>query len=498
MSPELLNLSHTQIERMAEQVAGGKGLPGEVLQQIVEKTDGVPLFVEEMTKAVLESEVLKEVNGQYELVGMLSSLAIPSTLQDSLMARMDRLVTAKAVAQYAAVIGRQFSYTLLSAVSQVADATLQRELGRLAEAELVYQRGLPPQATYTFKHALIQDSAYQSLLQSTRQQYHQRIAQVIETQFAEIVDAQPELLAHHYTEAGLLDQAINYWQQAGHKAVQRSANMEAISHFSNGMKLITTLPETPERDQQEFVLQTALGPVLMAAKGWASPEVEQTYARARELCGEAEETPQLFAVVWGLWRFYLLRDDSRTAPEPGNQLLNLARHLDDLDLLIEAHRAVGQTQYYMGDFCAACKTCQQGIDLYSDPQHRSLGFRYGTDPKAQSLSVMSWALTLVQSQGVCYDEANMWRLKGTLILGQPLDNQSDAESCFNQALTIARQQQAKSWELRAATSLARLWQQQGKRQDAYDLLAPVYEWFTEGFDTADLQEAKGLLGELPE
>jgi class 3 adenylate cyclase len=226
-------LSQDQITKMAEQVAGGKNLPEEVLQQIVEKTDGVPLFVEEMTKAVLESGVLKETDGYYELVASLTSLTIPATLQDSLMARLDRLVTAKAVAQYASVIGRQFSYELLQAVSQVDETMLQHELSRLVEAELVYQRGLPPQATYTFKHALVQDTAYASLLKSTRQKYHQRIAQVLEEQFPETAESQPELLAHHYTEAGLNEQAVGYWHRANSFG-NWDARMTRLDHWIQG------------------------------------------------------------------------------------------------------------------------------------------------------------------------------------------------------------------------------------------------------------------------
>src|SRR5262252_7661903 len=249
----------------------GKPFPAEVLQQILTKTDGVPLFIEELTKAILESGQLKALDDHYALTGSLSTFAIPATLQDSLMARLDRLVTGKAVAQYAAVIGRQFSYDLLYAVSQVDKAMLQHELGRLVEAELLYQRGLPPQVTYLFKHALIQDTAYQSLLKSTRQQYHQRIAQVLAAQFPEIVETQPELVAHHYTEAGLSAQAIPYWQKAGQRALQRSANLEAISHLTRGLALLATLPDTPVRAQQELDLQLALGPALSATKGMAAP-----------------------------------------------------------------------------------------------------------------------------------------------------------------------------------------------------------------------------------
>ncbi len=244
-------LPHTQVEQIVIGMTDGKIFPAAVLQQIIAKTDGVPLFVEEITKSLLESGQLKAIDGHYALAGSLRALTIPSTLQDSLMARLDRLVTAKGIAQIGATIGRQFSYVLLQAVSPLDAPTLQGELGRLVEAELLYQRGLPPQASYLFKHALIQDAAYQSLLKSTRQQYHQRIAQMLEAQFPEIAEAQPELLAHHYTEGGLTEQAVHYWHRAGQRASERSAHVEAISHLRQGLALLQTLPETPERTQQD-------------------------------------------------------------------------------------------------------------------------------------------------------------------------------------------------------------------------------------------------------
>jgi predicted ATPase len=626
----LNRLARSQIEQMAERVAGGKNLPTDVLQQIVEKTDGVPLFVEEMVKAVLESGLLKETDGHYELVGSLTSLAIPATLQDSLMARLDRLVTAKAVAQYAAVIGRQFSYALLQAVSELDEATLQRELGRLVEAELVYQRGLPPQATYMFKHALVQDAAYESLLKSTRQQYHQRIAQVLASQFLETVEAQPELLAHHYTEAGLHEQAVGYWQQAGENAIQRFAHVEAISHLTKGLALLDTLPGTPERAQQELTLHIALGAPLIATKGFAAPEVGQAYTRARVLCRQIGETPQLFRTLFGLTLYYLMRLELQTAQELGEQCLRLAQRAQESEIRLQAHHALWPVMLWRGDFVSARHHIERGMALYDTTQHHAHTALYGGhDPGAcsrqlgalvlwmlgypdQALTMSRSVLTLTQelahplskvlahnfaavlhelrreshaakeqaetTMRLCADqglplwlawgtslrgkaltelgqdeegvtqmrqglaawratgantythfvamlaegygkvgqseegltllaealahmnqteerqhEAELHRLKGELLLQQSADNQSEAEACFHQALDIARQQQARSWELRAATSLSRLWQQQGKHQDAYDLLAPVYEWFTEGFDTADLQEAKGLL-----
>jgi TOMM system kinase/cyclase fusion protein len=626
-------LSHAQVEQIVTGMTNGKPFPKEVLQQIIEKTDGVPLFIEEMTKAILEAGHLTAVDGHYVLTGSLSTLAIPATLQDSLMARLDRLVTAKAVAQYAAVIGRQFAYDLLHVVSQLDASTLQRELGRLVEAEIVYQRGLPPQADYFFKHALIRDAAYESLLKSTRQQYHQRIARVLEAQFPETTAGQPELLAYHYTEAGLTEKAVSYWHKAAQRAVERSAHVEAISHLTKGLALLHTLPETRERVQREVDMLIALGASLLATKGQAAPEVEQTYHRAQHLCQSLDDPHQLFPVVRGLWHYYSARAEYRTGRELGEQLLALAHRAQEPTMLVAAHRALGTMLFLLGAVASAHTHFAQGIALYDAQQHRTSAFLYGEEPgvlchifaaralwllgypdqglarsqeavtlaqqsahsyslaralssaamfhqfrrevcvtqeradaaisltteqgfpywRAHGSILYGWALahqgqpkegiaqltqglsayratgaehtrsywlallaeahnvirqpeagltalaealTLVDSSGERFYEAELHRLKGELLLQQNLDNQVEAESCFHHALAIARNQQAKSWELRAATSLARLWQQQGKRQEAHGLLAPVYGWFTEGFDTADLQEAQALLDAL--
>ena len=624
-------LSRDQIERMAERVAGGKKLPEQVLQQIVEKTDGVPLFVEEMTKAILESGHLKEVDEHYELTGMLPAMAIPATLQDSLMARLDQLVTAKGVAQYASVIGRQFSYELLQAVSQFDEATLQRELNRLVEAELIYQRGLPPQAIYTFKHALIQNTAYESLLRSTRQGYHRRIAEVLTERFPETTENQPELLAYHYTEASLNEQAVNYWYKAGQQAAQRSAYVETIAHLKQGLELLKALPDTPERIRQELTMQTTLGPALVATQGYAVPEVGHAYARARELCQQIGETPQLFSVLRGLLYFYHARAEFQTARELAEQCLRLAQGIQDSGLLLEAHRGLGCVLFHLGVLIPAQEHLTRAVALYAPEHHRVHATVYGIDPGTclvyvnwtwylgfpdqalqrchealafiqesshplsqalaliyaawlhhlrrdgqatyeyaeaaiilcreqgfpqwlalgtvfrglalttqdqmetgltqirqglaawrvtgaelcvpywlallveiydktrqpeEGLTLLSDGFTLVEKNDERWCEAELHRLKGQLLLQQSSDNTTEAESCFHQAIAIAQNQSAKSWELRAATSLARLWQCQGKRQDAYDLLAPVYTWFTEGFDTADLQDAKALLEAL--
>jgi predicted ATPase len=300
----LTRLPRRQVAETTGQVAHGKALPPEVVEQVVAKTDGVPLFVEELTKMGLESGLLQERVERYELSGPLPPLAIPTTLHDSLMARLDRLAAVKGLAQLWATLGREFAYDLLQAVSPWNEGMLHQGLYQLVAAEFLYQQGLPPQATYRFKHALIQDAAYQSLLKSTRQQHHQRIAQVLESRFPETVETQPELLAHHYTEAGLMAQAIPYWQRAGQCAVERSAHMEAVSRLTKGLALLAPLPDTPARARQELDLQLALGPAFSVTKGLAASEVDRTYARARALCAQVGDTPQLFPTVWGLCRFY--------------------------------------------------------------------------------------------------------------------------------------------------------------------------------------------------
>jgi TOMM system kinase/cyclase fusion protein len=663
----LHRLGRRQVEAMVGEMTSGKALPTEVVHQIVAKTDGVPLFVEELTKMVAESGLY--VGATH--ASPLPPLAIPATLHDALMARLDRLASVREVVQLGATLGREFTYELLRAVSPLDEATLQRELARLVEAELLYQRGLPPQATYLFKHALIQDAAYQSLLKSRRQQYHQQIAQVLEERFAETREIHPELLAHHYTEAGLREQAIVYWQSAGQRAVARSANNEAISHLSKGLELLKTLPDTPERAQQELTLQLTLGAPLIATRGHAAPEVEATYTRARELCRQVRETPQFFPVLRGLYTFYNVRAEYKTAGELAQQLLTLAQSVQDSALLVEAHYALGTTLQYLGEFVPSQAHLEQTIALYSPQHHHSHAILYGQDPGVTSQSraalnlwalgypdralrksnealtlaqelahpyslawalnfavslhlfrregqaaqgraeaaltlsinqgfqfwvawgttLRGWALTeqghgeegiaqihqglaayratggelwrpyflsllaeaygkegqaeeglrvLVEAldgvdrTGERYYEAELYRLKGELTLqkfqvsgskfqvtnphseksrvgiahrdrtvaeaqtvgGAHPTGEEEAEACFLKAIEIARKQQARSLELRAVMSLSRLWQTQGKKDEARQRLAEIYCWFTEGFDTRDLQEAKALLDEL--
>jgi TOMM system kinase/cyclase fusion protein len=629
----LPRLLRRQAAEMTSRVAHGHALPSEVIEQVVARTDGVPLFVEELTKMVLESGLLEEREEHYELTGPLPPLAIPTTLHDSLMARLDRLAAVKAMAQLGATLGREFAYDLLQAVSPWDEDSLRQGLHQLVAAEFLYQQGLPPQATYRFKHALIRDAAYQSLLRSTRQQYHQRIAQVVEARFPELRETQPELLAHHYTEAGLSEQAIAYWQWAGQRSIARSAYVEAINHLSTGLECLKVLPETPVRSAQELTLLMALGRALIATKGYAASEVGAIYTRARALCQQGVQSPQLFPVLFGLWQFYVLQAELPLARELGEQLLALAQHLPDSAYMLEAHRSLAFTLFSLGEMAAARAQAEQGIALYDPHTHQAHVFTYGQDPGTSCLAYAalalwylgfpeqalqrcremlklahelshpfslahafyfasllhqhrrevndarecaeaaialatkhgltlyvvrgrlqrSWALTeqgqlaegidqmrqslttyrgtgsglvlpyflarlaeaygkeqhieaglhlldealtLVDKHGECWWEAELHRLKGVFRLQQAVSDAKQAEACFQQALGVAHRQQAKSLELRAAMSLSRLWQQQGKQAEARELLAPIYGWFTEGFDTADLQEAKTLLEEL--
>jgi class 3 adenylate cyclase/predicted ATPase len=396
ITPLTLNrLERLQVEALVTHLAGGNVLPTEVMQHVVSKTDGVLLFVEELTKTVLESNLLRPVDGHYELVGPVATLAIPSTLQDSLMARLDRQPVSKEVAQLGAVLGREFAYPTLKALTPLDDTTLQERLAQLVEAELLYQRGRPPRAHYVFKHALIQDAAYASLLKSSRQHYHQQIAHMFERQFPDLVETQPELVAHHYTEAGLIEEALPYWQQAGRRAAQRSANEEAVSHLRRGLTWLETLPETPERHQYELALQATLGPVLIQTQGWAAPETGAAYTRAAELCQQLGATAQRFPVLYGMWAFQHVRADYQTAPKLGEQLLHIAEKEHDPALLVEAHYTLGNTLFFMGELGETRRHCEQSVAHYNPQQHRALAIEYGHDPAMSSLATEAWALWLL-------------------------------------------------------------------------------------------------------
>lgn len=628
----LNRLERPQVEAMVTRLAGGKRLPTEVVAYIVDKTDGVPLFVEELTKSFLEADILQEEADHYRLCGLFEEVGIPATLKDSLMARLDRLPNVREVAQLAAVLGREFAYEKLQALTGVEEETLREGLAQLVDTELLYRRGKASQATYSFKHALVQDAAYHSLLRRTRGQYHQQVAQLLTDRYPEVVENEPEVVAHHYTEAGNPEQAVLYWNKAGQRASQHSANLEAVAHFSKGLEVLQTLPDTPERSQRELDMQVALGPVLIAAKGYATQEVESVYDRARELCEQLEASSELFVVLRGLEVHYLVRAELQKARGLGEQLLHQAQWKGDAALLVGANHALGQSLFYLGELTAARDHLEQGMELYQPRTHRFptwpgghpgeqcflygawtlwlLGYpnqasqksqealtliqelshpfslasaldftallhqfrreagkaqelsetamalcteqkitvylemgriirgwalagqgqgeegvaqiqqgvgalratgaalwypnflamlaeAYGKEGRAEeALDVLDEALSIVGKTEERYYEAELHRLKGELFLQQSDSDTLQAETCFQKALAVARGQQAKSWELRGAMSLSNLWQAQGKTEEARSLLSDIYGWFTEGFDTADLKDAKALLEKL--
>jgi predicted ATPase len=635
---------------------------------ILEKTEGNPFFMEEIVQALVEQEVLpdpRRVGTAHLDVGahsfglapstghapLPSDLHLPTTVQAVLASRIDRLpAEEKALLQTLAVIGKEFPLSLLKQVVDKPEEDLHRLLSHLQAAEFIYEQPAFPEMEYTFKHALTQEVAYNSLLIERRKALHERTAQAIEAIFHSRLEDHYGDLAHHSTRSGNTQKAIEYLQRAGEQAVQRSAHAEAISHLTTGLDLLQILPDTSERARQELSLQITLSVPLRVTKGHAAPEVEHAYSRARELCQQIGETPQLFPVLWGLAELHFARAEFQTQYELGEQLLSLAQSAQDPALLLEAQRVLGANSVSRGKFARARAHLEQGIALYDAQPHRSSAFLSGLEPgvalrsntarvlwflgypdqartrsretltlaqelshpfslafaltfagwlcqcrregqaaqeraeaaialcteqgfqywlshgtilrgwalaeqgqgeKAitqmrqglvaarateaevsrsyhlallaevcgkvgqaeEGLSVLAEALATVEKTGERFYEAELHRLKGQLTLQkfqvssskfqvqESLESsvqglESEAEEYFLRAIEIARLQQAKSLELRAVMSLSRLWQQQGKKEEARQTLAEVYGWFTEGFDTADLQEAKTLLEEL--
>jgi class 3 adenylate cyclase/predicted ATPase len=359
-------LDRDDVESMVTRVTGGRVLPAEVMKQIIAKTDGNPLFVEELTKAVLEAGILVADGDGYRLDGPLPPLAIPDTLQDSLMARLDRLATVKEVSQIGAAIGREFSYSLLHAVVGRDETALKHALSELEQAELVFRRGEPPEAVYSFKHVLVRDAAYETLLKSRRQQLHSRIARSLEEKFADIVTSQPEIVAHHFTEAGLVQPAIDYWLKAGQQAARRSANAEALNHLARGLELVPNVDDPLLRNKSELLLQTSLGHSLRATKGWSIDSVKQAYTRALQLCKESGLDEHTVPAVFGLWTWNFLRATLGEAQALAEHLVNTAENADDPVYKVLAHEALGFTLFAHGKFAAAHASLKRSISLCED------------------------------------------------------------------------------------------------------------------------------------
>jgi class 3 adenylate cyclase/predicted ATPase len=625
-------LDRDDVESIVARVTGRRVLPGEVMKQIIAKTDGNPLFVEELTKAVLEAGILIEDAEGYRLAGPLPPLAIPETLQDSLMARLDRLAPVRGIAQIGAAIGREFSFSLMRAVIGREESALQRALAQLEHAELVFRRGEPPEAVYSFKHALVRDAAYESLLKSRRHQLHGQIARALEQRFPDVVASEPEIVARHFTEAGLVDPAINYWLKAGNLALSRSANAEAVKHLRQGIELTQSLAPSPERVRKELDFYLALGPAMAATEGDAAPETLKVFSHARDLLGDSGTLTEQMTVLWGAYLAHSMRAEHIAALEVSRQCLALAEYHKHPGMSALGNRFMGQTLHFMGAFVDARIHLERTLALCAAHQETIAAYRrFGTDDQSNALSFLAPTLLLLgyseqcaaavgqtiaraQAMGHAYStalalshvaflgtigcdaeqaaahadeaislsvehglaspghrarffrgallaqkgeleagielmrnaiaategnaernrrtlylshlasahaslgqatvaldlldeaiqtaettserffEAELHRLRGETLL--TLGNKGEAEAELRRALTVAQQQQARWWELRAATSLAKHWRAEGKYADACSALEPVFSWFTEGFGTANLKDAEALLDEL--
>jgi tetratricopeptide (TPR) repeat protein len=628
----ILTLNRLPPRQRAEMIAyvtGGKTLPREIADQIVDRTDGVPLFIEELTKSVVESGLVAEAEDRYVATGPAAPLSVPTTLHASLLARLDRLASTREIAQIGAALGRSFSHETISAVAQMPQHQVDDALAQLTSAELIFRRGTPPDAEYTFKHALVQDAAYSTLLRNRRQQLHARIAATLEDQSPEIVMAQPALLAQHCAEAGLAEKAVVYRLKAGRQAWGRSAITEAAAQLQKGLDVLVSLPDDPWRRQQELDLQFALASVLAATKGYSAPDVAETIARARALAEQIDRPEYLAWLIANQSVFHLIRAEHKLALSLAEQLEKIGEGRNDVGAQLGGRSLKGWTCWYLGEFVAARALLEQCHGL-ADPAHRAVGEGRSVDPYAMMLAhlavtlaflgcidqarsrmnnafsearrlghaqtlaeVLSCAIVIEafisssESQrhseellalstehgfqfflGVATVQRGWWlialgqaqegltlmtqglaaiRATGTVagtpgvlmrlasqyaVLGQPVEGLNSlaeaaqiietteervgeawlhqlrgdllnamgdpaaAERSYHQALAVAERQSAKPFELRASISLARLWRDQGKRNEARNLLAPVYNWFTEGFDTPVLQDAKALLDEL--
>jgi class 3 adenylate cyclase/tetratricopeptide (TPR) repeat protein len=618
---------------MIAQVTGGKALPKEITDQIIDRTDGVPLFIEELTKSVVDSGGVIEAGDRYAVTG--SALAIPTTLQASLLARLDRLASAREVAQIGAALGRSFSHELISAVANIPQPLLDDALEELVRAELIFRRGTPPEAEYTFKHALVQDAAYATLLHSRRRELHARVADTLER--ARVVDraaVRPEILAYHLAQTPETERAVAYLREAAQVAAERWANAEAVQHLSRARELSSKLDDGQAKRKLELAILLELGPMLQRVEGFLSASVEEVYTLARSLCAEGDNAGQRFAASWGLWSVAQFQSRLDRARQLAEELIGLGEASQDPGLLLQAHHSAWTTLFGLGDDCTALRHAEEGINLYDIHEHRTHSSRYGGhDPgvcarmvgglaawfagfsdragvlSAEAIGLgrtlgdpFSYAMALSFGSSVALmrrepeiveercaamqrllddhqlglghfgSTAKILRGWAAAVTGRPdkgcelakeglsetrrsgyarfsfqlgimaevlhltgdfpaaLDvieeaiqvaeetgerrwlprllhdkahslmaatgGVSAAEDALKNSVLVARQQQARSAELRAATSLARLWRDQGKREEARDLLAPVYGWFTEGFDTLDLKEAKALLDEL--
>jgi len=626
----LTRLTRREGTALVEQLAGKNALPERITAEIVESTDGIPLFVEELTKAVLEADAHGDGATKTVSNEPRPALAVPATLHASLLARLDRLGEAtKEVAQIAAAIGREFSYELLTLVVQKSEEEVASSLVRLTDAGLVFCRGTPPRATFLFKHALVRDAAYGTLLRGSRQALHARIAGTLEERWPEIVDAQPELLAHHFTEAVSNERALQYWQRAGERALRNAAYQESIAHLEKALAVAEKLAESPTLRVLRLRLRIGQGQALIHTKGYAAPETTAAFSRARDLAVEVEDVTEGFPAYYGLWAGSWVRGELAQARESAEAFVNGTTNRPKSAEAGVAQRLLGSTSWLQGDFSSARTYLEKSLAIYDSERDHDLAFRFAQDTGVSALIVLAltlWPLGETDRAGQCAEQAVVravesnqvatlafahgyktlfemmrrdishagkhaetllalanehampqWFAIGTfaegwarwhagdrkagekfmadgmalyneqrirfpaplcavlfaateahsgrmdaafatldntlaeversgqhhftaevyrqlgelLICEQPLAGRG--EEALKRAIEIARSQDARTFELRASTSLARLWHDQGRPAQARDLLAPIYNRFTEGHETADLKQAKAFL-----
>jgi tetratricopeptide (TPR) repeat protein len=613
---------------MIRDVLRGGSIPQQLVEQIIEKAVGVPLFLEELTSSTLSAPL--RTRGTSERTVQPGSLRVPETLSDALMERLDRVAPSRRVAQIAAVIGREFSNDLLSAASQIDEGDMRSALSLLEEADIIYRIGISPFVRFAFKHVLLRDAIYDSLLRSKRQQIHADIAAILKHDFPELAENQPEVLAYHYQEAGNHQLAIQCWFESGQRALSRSANIEAIANFRKALQLLSVLPETPERIKQEIDIQLALGIPLIAVQGYAAAETREAFSRARTLCLRLGNIPEYFQALFGLWGNSWMGGNNEDALHMANEFLSRSQGLSDPVLLMVAHRVMGSTLLTVGDFHSSANHFEETISLSAGRDRRPLYNLYMVEPQAASLLLLSWdlwflgypdrslsrvseALALgqdlhhpytvafahymtsvvhllrgdaaraLESAQKSYEmsqeqkfslyeilsrisrgramgdlgqhggaraeiafgiddarrngvgfmlpmmdgwlaeahagigeneralsivertladigdvtgrswQAELHRQKAHILLTLNPSNVGEAESHFRKSIEVARGQNAKSLELRAATSLAELWRTQGRLDEARTLLEPVCRWFQEGNETSDLRRARAAL-----
>jgi tetratricopeptide (TPR) repeat protein len=615
----LTRLSRSEVSGMVTDLLRGASIPSNILDEIIAKADGVPLFIEELTSSIASSEQTAQP----------TALRVPETLHDALMERLDRVAPGPRVAQIAATIGREFAYDLLSAASRIDDNDLSSALSQLEDADIIHRVGISPLVRYQFKHVLLRDAIYHSLLRSKRRQFHEEIAAALANQFPAIVENQPELLAHHYTEAGNNEMAIRCWYKAGQRALTNSANVEAIAHFRKALELVNTLADTPERRKEEIKIQLALGIPLIAVRGYAAKDTREAFERARTLCLKLEDPPEHFQALYGLWGNSWMGGKNDQALALANEFLSRSRARDDITLSMMAHRIMGSTLLTVGEFKSSREHFEKTMALSKASRQGAISSQYMVEPQVASLLLASWdlwflgysdqalfhvseALSLARDLRQPYSiafahymtsvvrifrgepehalasaeqslemsreqrfslyvllstisrgralgelgrvrearteielgleqartsgvgfmlpmmrgwlaeaysqsgedetalsiieqtlseisdatgrawEAELRRLKGEMILSHDPTKFSQAELCFKEAIEVARHQSARSLQVRAATSLARVWQSHGRLEEARDLIGPIYASFTEGADTKDLKRARDI------